>query len=523
MNLALLLALAILFVLAFSIGMNLGIHGVLTIGHSKLLPPNHRYMVPQDGDIEEQVIKKPILAGSPHVDLKPYVPPFRERVPPTVPDLITSTVVPVSTVPSATVPPIIVTSASKRVVKTSLEVLHDIYNSEKMQLSITSTVQSFVTASEKPMGPIELYLASGQKIPIVLLTCNRPDQLTNTLKSLLAVRGVSKDNMLVSQDGAMQAVADVVRKNGIKLLQNTDGLHLRGGAAVDGAERIARHYKFSLTAAFEMFKTPLEAPAIIIVEDDLLFSPDFYEYLASTAPILEKDPTTFVVSAWNDNGFKGRVGDPYALKRTEYFPGLGWLLPRALYKNELESRWPNQHWDHWLRSIEVHGTREIVYPEVPRTFHNGIQGTFMDINTHNKYFRDIDYNANQDVTWDTSNGRRKINTKVSSISSSVNQGPGASKDAAISIIRPESTGLVPLSTTIPNYVLAMQTVHESRIESLITQCTHLKSAQELVTASPGVVCIWLDIDPTEPDSMLGRRPEFEPLAMFFGLWHEHRR
>lgn len=95
-----------------------------------------------------------------------------------------------------------------------------------------------------------------------------------------------------------------------------------------------------------------------------MFSPDFYEYLVSTAPILDKDPSTFVVSAWNDNGFKGRVVDPYLLKRTEYFPGLGWLLPRKLYKTELEMNWPSSHWDHWLRSSAVHGTREIIYPEV---------------------------------------------------------------------------------------------------------------------------------------------------------------
>ena len=107
-------------------------------------------------------------------------------------------------------------------------------------------------------------------------------------------------------------------------------------------------------------------PAIIVAEDDLLFSPDFYEYLTSTAPILENDPTTFVVSAWNDNGFKNIVKDPHALKRTEFFPGLGWLLPRELYKKELEMRWPSEHWDHWLRSVEVHGTRDIIYPEVKK-------------------------------------------------------------------------------------------------------------------------------------------------------------
>ena len=214
-----------------------------------------------------------------------------------------------------------------------------------------------------------------------------------------------------------------------------DGLRLRGGAGGDGAQRIAKHYKFSLSAVFDKF--PL-APAIIIVEDDLLFSPDFYEYLVATAPVLETDPTTFVVSAWNDNGFKGRVSNTQTLKRTEFFPGLGWLLPRALYKEELEHRWPSEHWDHWLRSEEVHGTRDIVYPEVfyfvhpdptmalahtvtlsflfcvwylvcsppqvPRTFHNGIVGTFMNLETHNKYFRDVDYNKNQSVQWDVRTG-----------------------------------------------------------------------------------------------------------------------
>lgn len=51
----------------------------------------------------------------------------------------------------------------------------------------------------------------------------------------------------------------------------------------------------------------VQAPAVVIVEDDLLFSPDFLEYLEANAPVLERDPTTFVLSAWNDNGYKGRV------------------------------------------------------------------------------------------------------------------------------------------------------------------------------------------------------------------------
>ena len=94
-------------------------------------------------------------------------------------------------------------------------------------------------------------------------------------------------------------------------------------------ERIARHYKFSLSQAFN--RKP-DAAAVIIVEDDLLFSPDFYEYFNYVAPILDLDKSLFVISAWNDNGFKGKVEDSLALRRTEFFPGLGWLLPKTLYK-----------------------------------------------------------------------------------------------------------------------------------------------------------------------------------------------
>jgi alpha-1,3-mannosyl-glycoprotein beta-1,2-N-acetylglucosaminyltransferase len=64
------------------------------------------------------------------------------------------------------------------------------------------------------------------------------------------------------------------------------------------------------------------------VEDDLLFSPDFYQYFVSTSPVLDEDSSVLLISAWNDNGFKGLVADPFELRRTDYFPGLGWLLPR---------------------------------------------------------------------------------------------------------------------------------------------------------------------------------------------------
>ncbi len=34
-------------------------------------------------------------------------------------------------------------------------------------------------------------------------------------------------------------------------------------------------------------------------------------------------------SAWNDNGVKGLVKDSKALYRSDFFPGLGWMMPRS--------------------------------------------------------------------------------------------------------------------------------------------------------------------------------------------------
>jgi hypothetical protein len=35
----------------------------------------------------------------------------------------------------------------------------------------------------------------------------------------------------------------------------------------------------------------------------------------------------------------------------------------------------------------------------------------------------------------------------------------------------------------------------------------------------GVLCLWIDIDPFEPN---GTPPDFQPIALFFNIWHEHR-
>ena len=85
---------------------------------------------------------------------------------------------------------------------------------------------------------------------------------------------------------------------------------------------------------------------VIIVEDDLEVSPDFFEYFESTLPLLRKDPSLWCVSAWSDNGKKGQIDEarPDLLYRTDFFGGLGWMMTRRLWVGELMAKWPKSYW-----------------------------------------------------------------------------------------------------------------------------------------------------------------------------------
>ncbi len=66
------------------------------------------------------------------------------------------------------------------------------------------------------------------------------------------------------------------------------------------------------------------ADYMIIIEEDLEISPDFFSYFSQTLPLLEQDDSLYCVSAWNDQGYDHSCEDPGLLYRVETMPGLGW-------------------------------------------------------------------------------------------------------------------------------------------------------------------------------------------------------
>jgi hypothetical protein len=159
-----------------------------------------------------------------------------------------------------------------------------------------------------------------------------------SLESLLSIRGIVKSQVTLYQDGADPDVKRVAVEAGINVKQHMDNQNRVGQ---EGAAQIARHYRWTFTSIFDDHPN---AEYAIVVEDDMIFAPDFLTYFVQLAPLYAKDPSIYCITSWNDNAQAGLALDPRVMLRTDFFIGLGWMISRRIYKNELEPIWPQTHW-----------------------------------------------------------------------------------------------------------------------------------------------------------------------------------
>ena len=75
---------------------------------------------------------------------------------------------------------------------------------------------------------------------------------------------------------------------------------------MSGYYKISAHYKWALGQAFQAFRFD----QVILLEDDMEISPDFFSYFEETLPLLYADPSLFCISGWNDQGKIEHVHSP---------------------------------------------------------------------------------------------------------------------------------------------------------------------------------------------------------------------
>ncbi|XP_039110746.1 protein O-linked-mannose beta-1,2-N-acetylglucosaminyltransferase 1 isoform X1 [Hyaena hyaena] len=223
-------------------------------------------------------------------------------------------------------------------------------------------------------------------VPVAVIAGNRPNYLYRMLRSLLSAQGVSPQMITVFIDGYYEEPMDVVALFGLRGIQHTP-------ISIKNA-RVSQHYKASLTATFNLFP---EARFAVVLEEDLDIAVDFFSFLSQSIHLLEEDDSLYCISAWNDQGYEHTAEDPALLYRVETMPGLGWVLRKSLYKEELEPKWPTPEklwdWDMWMRMPEQRRGRECIIPDVSRSYHFGIVGLNMNGYFHEAYFKKHKFNT----------------------------------------------------------------------------------------------------------------------------------
>uniref|UniRef100_A0A061QS26 Alpha-1,3-mannosyl-glycoprotein 2-beta-N-acetylglucosaminyltransferase n=2 Tax=Tetraselmis sp. GSL018 TaxID=582737 RepID=A0A061QS26_9CHLO len=220
---------------------------------------------------------------------------------------------------------------------------------------------------------------------VVVVAFNRPEYLEKTLGSILTAwrknpSWEAKFPLHVSQDGTHAGVkSTVLRHSEFKHLNHIESkapqpLNKKENVAY---YRIANHYKFILFTMFDC----LGYRKAIILEDDMQLSLDFFEYFEATSRLLDEDKSLYTVSSWNDHGQSQFVSNASQIYRSDFFPGLGWMLTRELW-NELRPSWPRAYWDDWMRQSNVRKGRQSIRPEVCRTYNFGEKGS-----SHGQFYR----------------------------------------------------------------------------------------------------------------------------------------
>lgn len=221
------------------------------------------------------------------------------------------------------------------------------------------------------------YRPSEALVPVLVICHNRPEYLDEALQSIITTRqDATQFPIIVSQDGTHDGVWQLLEK---KYADEVVAVQFQARHEVTMAKKgenlsyyyIAQHYFYALRTVFNK----MSFNSVIILEDDLRISPDFFEYFTALLPLLhDPDENIYCISAWNDNGKSSHVHDPAALRRSDFFPGLGWMLTRELWM-EFEPKWPEGYWDDWVRDPAQRKGRHCIFPEISRTYTYGAKGS----------------------------------------------------------------------------------------------------------------------------------------------------
>lgn len=218
-----------------------------------------------------------------------------------------------------------------------------------------------------PPPPAQLVRqAALANVPVIVTAGTRHQYLYHTLTALLAAPGALRHNVLVVLGDAPHSTTSLLRLLGLNFTS----------VAVSGQhnDKLFRYYRavFSLLA-----RSFPDAPAAILLDEDVEVSPDFFSFFSQTLWLLHADPSIYCINAYSATGFRGTAHDPHILLRGGVQVEWGFAVSLDFIR-EVNAKWPSEpqegdtlFYDEWLLRHGGRG-RECVFPEVSRTKHFGV-------------------------------------------------------------------------------------------------------------------------------------------------------
>jgi len=195
--------------------------------------------------------------------------------------------------------------------------------------------------------------------PIVVIAGISHNSLRMCLETLLMQPGIQIENVVVTVDEKFSEPLALIDLFGFK------------GEKTSSSSTYMEHYAKSLSKAWELNPTK---DSLIVIEEELILSPDFLYTLALLNEPFRKDASLSAIQMWNPNAFENVNGSTELIFRVDHFYGLGYLIKRSFYDSQMKNSFAKccskRVWDKWT----FEAATNFLLPDVSRIFRRPIDG-----------------------------------------------------------------------------------------------------------------------------------------------------
>ncbi|CAF1025896.1 unnamed protein product [Adineta ricciae] len=190
--------------------------------------------------------------------------------------------------------------------------------------------------------------------PILVIAGTSNNALRMCLETILMQPGVNAENVIVAIDEKSTELFALVQLFGFKNLSlptTTDYMEF---------------YEKALKETWNLYP---KSGKLIVIEENLLLSPDFLYTLALLSEVFRKDATIGAIQMWNPNSFDIVNGSIELIYRVDDFYGLGFLVKRSFYdryiKDSFKQCCSKRVWEKWTFSDLP---TSFLMPDISRVF-----------------------------------------------------------------------------------------------------------------------------------------------------------